>query len=48
MIFEVYDVLVQNAPKAEVKVEAIATAVSALGLAVLTFLKAYQILLEVL
>ena len=49
MIFEVDDILVQNASEAEIKVEAIATAVSALGLAVFALLEAYQFfVLEVL
>lgn len=38
MIFEVYDVLVENASKAEVKVDAIVAAVPTLGLAVFAFL----------
>lgn len=42
MLFEVYDFLVQNASKAEVKVDANGATIPSLRLAVQTFLNTYQ------
>lgn len=42
MLFEVYDVLVQNASKAEVKVDANGATIPSLRLAVKTFLNTFQ------